>query len=391
MQDRTIARAENRALKTFIFFYFSTIGLFLPFLPLVFSEKGLTSWQIGILFSLGPLVVVTMQPLWGFISDRLKTVKKLVIIQLSVTSLLSLLVFRLDSFQLLIPALLLFNLFSFPIIPLTDSLTLSSASRTGGHYGSYRLWGSVGFGASAVFFGIFFRYHSLDLFPACYFALLLACIAISFFLPDAVYLGRRANLNDVRTLVSSRRIFTFLVLTAFLSSANRANDAFMGIFIRQLGGSADTVGYAWTVAALSEVPVMAAGGYLLARFSELKLLALAAAVFSVRWALFCVVSDPWVIVLFQLTHSLSFGLFFICSVSYMGSLVPDRLRSSGQGLLASFLGGLAGIAGSSLGGLLMTGLGSKSLYAVCFLVALISFFFYLHRALTEKPGEAPAA
>ncbi|MFZ5632449.1 MAG: MFS transporter [Bacillota bacterium] len=390
MSDGINVQPGGRALKIFIFFYFSTIGLFLPFLPLLFQQKGLSSWQIGVLLAIGPLVVITMQPLWGFISDWFKTVKKLVIFQLVITALLSLLVFRLRSFELLLPAMFLFNVFCFPIIPLTDSLTLSSVKKNGGHYGSFRLWGSLGFASSAVFFGIFFRHFSLDLFPACYFLLLMACVVISFFLVDAVYVGRRANLGDVGTLVSNRRVVTFLFLTALLSSANKANDAFMGIYVRQLGGGAETVGYAWMVAALSEVPVLAAGGLLVARFSELRLLAAAAAVFAVRWALFSVVNDPRLIVPIQLTHSLSFGLFFMCSVSYMSRLVPDRLRSSGQGLLAGFLGGLAGIAGSALGGVLVAGLGTKVLYAVCSLVAAVSFIFYLRRAGIDKAGEEAA-
>ncbi|MHB8916456.1 MAG: MFS transporter, partial [Desulfocucumaceae bacterium] len=195
MSDASVTQPGSRALKLFIFFYFSTIGIFLPFLPLLLKNNGLSNWQIGILFSIGPLVVVTIKPAWGFVSDRLKTVKKLVIFQLLVTAFLSLLVFRLRSFELLLPALLLFNLFSYPIIPLTDSL--------------------------------------------------------------------------------------------------------------------------------------------------------------------------------------SFGLFFICSVSYVSKLVPDRLRSSGQVLLSCFLGGLAGIAVSILGGMVMTGMGPRTLYTACTLVALASFCFYL--------------
>lgn len=373
----------SRALKLFIFFYFSTIGIFLPFLPLLLKNNGLSNWQIGVLFAIGPLVVVTMQPAWGFVSDRLKTVKKLVIFQLLVTAFLSLLVFSLRSFELLLPALLLFNLFSYPIIPLTDSLTLSSVKSRGGHYGGFRLWGSLGFGLSAAIFGLIFRVYGLGLFPICYFLLLLVCFTISFFLVDAEYIGRRAGLDDMKTLVSSRKVIVFLFLTAFLSSANRANDAFLGVYLKEMGGSTQTVGYAWMVAALSEVPVMAASGVLLAKFSELRLLAVAAAFFTARWALFAVVTDPGLIVIIQLTHSLSFGLFFICSVSYVSKLVPDRLRSSGQGLLSCFLGGLAGIAGSILGGMVMTGMGPRSLYTACALVALASFLFYLYLAGRE--------
>ncbi|MHB8156183.1 MAG: MFS transporter [Desulfocucumaceae bacterium] len=377
------------ALKLFIFLYFSTIGLFLPYLPLLFREHGITNWQMGILFSMGPLVTISVQPLWGFVSDRFKTVKKLIILQLAVITLSSLLVFRISSFELLLPGLFLFNVFAFPIIPLTDSLTLALVIKSGGQYGNFRLWGSIGFGLSALFFGIFFQNYGVEVFPRCYFALLLLCLFISFFLRDAVYKGKKATLGDIKQLITGRQVITFLLLTALLSSTNRANDSFMGIFIKQLGGDSEMVGYAWSVAALSEVPIMAMAGFLLSRFTELRLLTLTAFVFSVRWALFAIISDPRLIVLLMLTQGISFGLFFLCSVSYMTKLVPDRLRSSGQGLLAGFLGGIAGIAGSTLGGIVMSGLGPRALYIASAIIAIAAFFFYLQRDRQESGSNLP--
>lgn len=89
MPDGIKTRPRTRALKLFFFFYFSTLGLFLPFLPLLFNYHGLADWQVGILLSLGPLAVITMQPAWGFASDRLKIVKKLIVIQLVASAVLS--------------------------------------------------------------------------------------------------------------------------------------------------------------------------------------------------------------------------------------------------------------------------------------------------------------
>lgn len=371
-------------LKLFIFFYFTSVGLFLPYLTLLFREMGLSNWQIGILFSMGPLVTVAVQPLWGFISDRFKTVKKIIIVQLAVITVLSLFVFNNTSFKFLLPSVFIFNVFCFPIIPLTDSLTLAMAAKTGTHYGKFRLWGSLGFAVSALFFGIFFRWQGLYYFSYCYFSLLFICLIISFFLNDALYKGRKANFSDIKQLITNRRVISFLLLTTLLSLSNRANDSFMGIFIRQLGGGAELVGYAWAAAALSEVPVMFICGILFSRFSELRLLALAALVFSVRWALFFTIVNPWLTVPIQLLNGLSFGLFFLSSVSYLTKLVPDRLRSSGQGLLSSFLGGLAGIAGATIGGAIMSSLGPRYLYASCFLLALTASFLFLHRERAES-------
>jgi len=378
LSEQARPRQGGTILKVFIFFYFSSVGLFLPYLPLVFRGMGLTSWQIGILFSLGPLVTVAVQPLWGYISDRFKTVKRIIIGQLTVITSLSLFVFHISSFELLLSAIFLFNVFCFPIIPLTDSLTLATASKAGRHYGKFRLWGSLGFALSALLFGFFFRSHGLEAFSLCYFILLFLCLIISFFLGDASYIGRKANASDIKQLLTNRRIIVFLLLTALLSSSNRANDSFMGIFIRQMGGGSEIVGYAWTVAALSEVPVMIICGSLFARFSELRLLSAAALVFFIRWALFFTVTDPRLVVPIQLVHGVSFGLLFLCSVSYITRMVPDRLRSSGQGLLSAFIGGIAGIVGSTLGGVIMSSLGPRYLYASCAAIALAAFFFYLH-------------
>ena len=365
-------------MKLFIFFYFTSVGLFLPYLPLVFRGMGLSSWQIGILLSLGPLVTVAVQPLWGYISDRLKTVKRIIIGQLAVITSLSLFVFHISSFELLLPAVFIFNVFCFPIIPLTDSLTLATASKAGRHYGKFRLWGSLGFALSALSFGFFFRSQGLEDFSVYYFILLFICLIICLFLDDATYIGRKANASDIKQLLTNRRVIVFLFITALLSSSNKANDSFMSIFIKQIGGGSEIVGYAWTVAALSEVPVMIICGSLFARFSELRLLSAAALVFSIRWALFFTTTDPGLIVPIQLAHGISFGLLFLCSVSYITRMVPDRLRSSGQGLLSAFMGGIAGIAGSTLGGIVMSGLGPRYLYASCAVLSLAAFFFYLY-------------
>lgn len=364
------------ALRGFIFFYFSSVGVLLPFLPLLFKEKGLSTWQIGILFAIGPLVTMTIQTLWGFLSDRLKTVKKLIILQLVTAGLLSTFIFSFDNFFILLPVLFIFNSFALPIIPLTDSLTLSTIRKIGGDYGKYRLWGSVGFGLTALVCGKIFLTHGIEVFTRVYLVLILICIFISIFLNDATYLGRRANFQDIKQLIKTKEILVFLLITTLLGSTNRANDAFMSIFIKSIGGNENTVGLAWTLAPLSEVPVFALGGFLLSRYSELKLLTVAAAFFTLRWGLFSVINDPGLIVAVQLIHGVTFGLFFMCAVSYMSKAVPDRLRSSGQGLLSSFIGGIAGITGSSLGGLIMSRYGPVTLYLTCSVIALSAFLLY---------------
>ncbi len=67
------------SLKAFLYFFNSTVTLIISFLPIYFSDKGLTTAQIGMLLSIGPFAALLVQPLSGYLSDKFKTVKKVLI------------------------------------------------------------------------------------------------------------------------------------------------------------------------------------------------------------------------------------------------------------------------------------------------------------------------
>lgn len=373
-----IATSRSYFLKGVIFFYFASIGVLLPFLPVYFQHKGLNVYQIGILLAIGPFVSMSVQSLWGFLSDRFSTVKRIVLVQLLVSVVLSNFVFTSNTFDLLVVNLLAFYAFSWPLIPLLDSLTLGTVKATGEHYGSYRFYGSVGFGLTALGAGKLFGVIGIDNIRFVYIALLIICIFLCLWISDARYSGRPPGLRQLGGLMKRRDIISFLLVIALVSSTNKANDAFMSIFIKSLGGTEIDVGMAWTVAPLSEAVVFFLAGAFMGRFHELALLTVASAAFTLRWLLFTVAASAKIMILIQFLHSLSFALFFISAISYMAKMVPDRLRASGQGLLSSFMGGVAGIIGSMAGGAVMSLWGPRVLYGLCAalsLTACLAFYY----------------
>ena len=50
--------------------YWITASLYLPFITMYFSQKGMDSMQIGILSALLPIASLTVQPLWAALADR---------------------------------------------------------------------------------------------------------------------------------------------------------------------------------------------------------------------------------------------------------------------------------------------------------------------------------
>ncbi len=382
--EHKITNNRKWFLKFTILLYFSTVGIILPYFPLLFSHRGLDSSQIGTLLAIGPFVSTLVQFLWGIVSDRLQTVKKLVIFLLIMGGLSSNLIFSSDSFRSLLAAVFIFYAFAWPVIPLLDSLTLATVKETGEGYGSYRLWGSLGFAISALLGGTILKTIGIENVGYLYQSLLCACILMCMLILDTRPSAHRVTLNEAKRILGRKEILVFLLIATLLSTTNKANDAFLGLYIQHLGGSEQAVGWAWTVAPLSEIPIFAFSGYLMTRFHELYLLALASIAFGLRWILFSLVQSPEMLIPVQLLHSLTFGLFFMSAVGYMSRLVPQNLRASGQGLLSTFIGGVAGIFGSYMGGILFSS-GPRLLYISLAIVSLCTFwFFYRHYKSTVQ-------
>ncbi|WP_425594014.1 MFS transporter [Metabacillus endolithicus] len=86
------------------------------FLPIYFQYKGFSSSQIGWFLAIGPFVGLIAQPLWGYASDKYKTVKKVLFSCLIGFSVSVIWLFQIDSFLWIIIAGSLFFFFSHQLI-----------------------------------------------------------------------------------------------------------------------------------------------------------------------------------------------------------------------------------------------------------------------------------
>jgi len=107
--------------------------------------------------------------------------------------------------------------------------------------------------------------------------------------------------------------------------------------------------------------------------------------YSLPWFLYGSSEDPLFIIILQILHGLSFGVFFIASFDYITRLLPKALLSTGHLLFFSFMG-IAGIVGSLFGGILFDVLGGQILYIILGWIALIGTIFMIvyHTLLYER-------
>ncbi|WP_166242404.1 MFS transporter [Paenibacillus turpanensis] len=377
---------QFRVLQAITFSYYATQAVLLPLLPLYFQTKGYTSLQIGALMSFGPFVAIFAQPLWGFLSDRFQTVKKIVWGLWALMLISSIGLFSATDYTLSFLFMLLVYFFQVPSAPLLDSLTIKVAQETGKSYGGVRLFGSLGFTAIALnshwilqWIGgiqhLQYMYWVLWIFPPLFL----------FFLKDQPSKGERISLKSLSVILQNKRLLWFLAMVLVLMIPHRMNDALFGLYLSDLGASAAWVAIAWALASSSEAPTFAFLGRYLNRFQELALLGIVGVLYTIRWGMYALLDDPYVLGMLQTMHSVTFAVFWIVSVQYVARTVPQELQTTGQSMLASVFLGLCGVIGGFAGGAIQEAYGGDGMYAFgAVLTAAAALLFFGTRAYYRR-------
>lgn len=365
---------ETVTIKGFLYTFYSTNVLITSFLPILFFHQGLTNTEIGLILSIGPVASLIAQPLSGYFSDLWMTNKKVILVFLAGFVSSSYFLFQVHSFPFLLSAYFVMVFFMAPISAQSDSLSQKTADHLKIAFGSIRLWGSAGFAITAVLAGEWFSKFGIQHLPWLFITLSIITIGFGLFLKDVKVTERKVSNRDFIGLMTNRKLFLFLVVIVFVALAHRCNDSFIGLHLKQLGADESMIGWAWFIGVMTEVIVLALSHIWFKHYHELTFIALAAFLFTLRFSLIALIQDPYILLLVQPLHGLSFGVFFPAAFQYVTKIVNPEVQSTGHILLAMIIFGVSGIAGNLLGGLVMENYGGDTLY---FLLSASSFIGFL--------------
>jgi PPP family 3-phenylpropionic acid transporter len=158
------------------------------------------------------------------------------------------------------------------------------------------------------------------------------------------------------------RLPLYLLGVLVFGASTRASWDFVPLRIAAGGGGPLLVGIAAGVSAFVEIPFMRSSRSLLRRFGMRSVFVAGAGVYvaaSLGWA---VVSAPVAVTAIRIAIGVGFGLTYVTLVVMMGTLVPERLRNTGQTLMQVCGQGLAPILGSLAGGFVYQRIGPTQLF-----------------------------
>ena len=130
------------------------------------------------------------------------------------------------------------------------------------------------------------------------------------------------------------------------------------------------IGLATGIATLSELPGMLLAGYAVGRIGTKPILLLGMASCVVRWLGYSLIGDYHIALLLQPVHGLCFGASYVAGVTFVDTLVPSRLRSTGQTLFNVAFFGAGAVIGSNLFGVLYDHIHGAGIFAVATLIAI---------------------
>ncbi len=364
--------------KLLYFLYYAAAASLLPFLVLYYERLSLSGQQVGVLCALLPLATLLGVPLWSTAADLLQRHKTLILVAVGGALAATLLPLLTTSYLGLLVVVGALSLFTAPIMPLVDHLTLTLLQDQKSRYGALRLWGAVGWGVAAPITGFLTEQSGLRWAFFVAFGLLGLLWSVSYTLPKIGDGRATEHARDLRGFLTPT--WTNFLLAAFTGGVCLAvSSNFLYLHMAALGISPTLVGLALTVATVSELPVFWFSGRLLKRYPASALLALALFVFSVRSLLYAFVLEPWLLLAVQLLHGATFSLLWVAGVAYADELAPGGMGATAQGLFTATVLGLGSAVGALVGGLLYDALGAAAMFkwtaagvlAVCAYTVLI--------------------
>ena len=376
----------------------------IAFTVVYLQEKELSSASIGVVMALLNALGIIAPPIWGMVSDKVRSVKKTLIICLIGASIVYALVplstdIHLGTLSAVFIILPLSAFFRIPTTSLLDTWLLTVANREKNIvYGHVRLWGSIGYGILAIVMAQLTTYlGSVYVTFLLYGLLNLPMILLCIKQKDEgdVTAKKKLSLKEMHfeELFSNYYLMSYFAFNTLVYLPVYGAFTFLPYILLEVAGNTDATGVIMGLKAFMEVPMLFASALLIRRFNLRNMLFVGAVMFTLEQSLYVVSQSLVQVTLISLIHGLAYGIYLACTVNYVHRLAPPQLTATAQTINGA-LGCLSGIIGNLIGGFLVDSIGVRGYYAIaagieCFALIVFVLSFVIGKYVFHK--ELPAS
>jgi MFS transporter, PPP family, 3-phenylpropionic acid transporter len=339
--------SKATALRIVYFLVFCCTGAWLPKLYDYCVYKQLSSTQSAFILSVTPIMMFAVQPVYGFLADKLGHKKTLLLSTLlAAVSYLGYL-FNVG-FAGLIVVTIIMSLFYNTIQPVLDSMALQIAKGNPKFsYGTLRFYGAAGFAFTTIITGqVIDAINITVIFIVSAITMLLAFV-FCFFLKDELHEKSSGSAYSNVWGVIKNRSLLFLLFCVFLVSMGATTIwNFYSAYLKENGATDSLVGYGLSFQGLCELPVFYFSARIILRLGLKTTLLITVCATVIRMVLYHFIKTPIATLPVELLHGFSWSLFWVVCVEYVNKLVDEHWLATGQSLLYASYFGVGAIAGN---------------------------------------------
>lgn len=274
-----------------------------------------------------------------------------------------------------------------------------------GKYGAQRVWGTIGFGLTALIAGIVVNLWTSDdvksFTPAL--IIMLVCSVLDMLSVSKLKLPKLSSsesiFKDVWQLVKHPSIAIFLLFATMAGIIDSFIIYFMFWHVEEV---AEETGFTnqikliegCVVAAeclFGEVPFFFYSGKIIKKLGYVHVMSLCFFFYAVRLGLISWIPNPWYLVGVELFfQGVTYALCYTCIVAYASAVAPPGTSATVQGLMAGMDDGLGFSIGSLVGGLSFKRFGGRRSFKYFAIAALCTCVAHiLARPLSRKQQYLP--
>ena len=318
------------------------VGLFLAalfaanavnaYMPLWFSDRGLSAADIGQVLSLASLFKIVAGPGWGTVADHLGRRRPVMIVAAAVATALSLSYVPLQGFWPLLLVAACQGVAASALNPLADSLALALAREGKMEYAPVRAAGSVSYMTATAAAGQGLALIGTAVVPWMQALGYGAAALCAWLLPEIrVVPGTTRPLGGLG-LFRLKPFRDTILRTALIQGSHAAYYGFAALFWRQQGIGDGTIGLLIAEGIVVEILLFLRGRRLIARLGPDGLTACAALAAVLRWSVTGLGPPLAILAVLQLLHAATFAMQHLSAMMVLSRSVPPERAATAQAL-----------------------------------------------------------
>lgn len=357
--------------------FVSFIGYGLVYTQLIpyMESIGFNPTQRGLILSLSSIVGIIAQFLSGYYSDKYQKVKEITILTHILFALFIGLSYSwLGSLSVLIGICIVVSVGLFRVTSnIMETWIFEINETTQKLFGIIRIFGSIGWaiGAGLVSF-IIANEGYVGIGNSFIFLMVINCV-LMVLSPSSKKTSNHQgfSMSDLKLLFKNRQYVIIVIVFFWLFLIYNLNGLTVIDRLLELRASSKEIGNYWSYQALSELPLMFFGGWILSEFGSKKVVIFVSIMMLIRFLLYGLAQTPMQIILISFMQIVTFPLLLLSQKQMVSQQTPLKLRASGHMVMTSITSNLPILITPLLSGLLMNVMSISSILIIASISCVI--------------------